>query len=95
MEYTAIEFSAHAVQRMFERRIDETVVVDVIRRGEVIAAYEEDQPYPSVLLLGMHEQMPVHVVAARQPESGIVRIITVYIPNTELWSSDYKTRNTP
>lgn len=62
MEYASIEFSAHAIQRMLERRIDADAIVRAIREGEIIAEYKDDMPCPSVLLLDIHDGLPLHVV---------------------------------
>jgi len=49
-------FSGHAVQRMFERGIRQEMVIEAIRQGEIIARYEDDQPYPSYLVHGIVQQ---------------------------------------
>ena len=95
MDYSFLEFSTHAIQRMFERKIVVNAVIQVVRKGEVISRYEEDLPYPSVLLCGSYEGLPLHVVAATNTESGVVRIITVYIPSPDLWEDGYRMRKTP
>jgi len=45
-------------------------------------------------MLDIHDGLPLHVVAGIDLESGIVRIITVYVPDRDLWAPDYKTRKT-
>lgn len=57
-------YRVHAVQRMFERGITEAEVRSVLTHGEEIAAYPDDNPYPSRLRLGWRGERPVHVVAA-------------------------------
>ncbi|MGC2519872.1 MAG: DUF4258 domain-containing protein [Burkholderiales bacterium] len=47
-----VTYRVHVVTRMFERGITEEEVHRVLSEGDVIAAYPEDQPYPSRLLLG-------------------------------------------
>jgi Domain of unknown function (DUF4258) len=47
-----ITYRVHAVRRMFERRITDADVANALAAGEEIAAYPDDQPYPSRLLLG-------------------------------------------
>ena len=92
MEYRSIDFSAHAIKRMFERQISTDAVISVVKHGEVIAEYKDDQPYPSFLLLGFFTDAPLHVVVGVNPESNDARVITVYAPEHNLWSEDYKTR---
>ena len=45
-------FRAHALRRMFERRISVDDVRDVVTKGETIEEYPYDTPYPSRLMLG-------------------------------------------
>ena len=76
-----IIFRVHAVQRMFERKIDEEDVRHVIRTGETIEDYPADQPYPSRLILGRRNRRPLHVVAAYNNDDDQIIIITVYEPD--------------
>jgi hypothetical protein len=60
-----IIFRIHAIQRMFERGIDEADVRAVLITGEVIEDYPADTPYPSCLLLGWRGIRPLHLVLQR------------------------------
>ncbi len=77
---------------MFEREIDVRDVMDVLRTGEAIARYDRDRPYASRLVLGWSGGRPLHVVAADHPESDITIVITVYRPDPDLWTSDFRGR---
>jgi hypothetical protein len=92
MEYKRIIFSGHAVRQMFSRSISKDDILAVIERGQIIAEYPDDKPYPSRLMLGFVNNVPLHVVFAvdKQRQTGI--IITVYIPDRRLWSEDFKAR---
>lgn len=92
MKYTSIEFGSHAVQRMFERRIKTEAVISVVQNGEVIAKYDNDTPFPSVLMCGDYGDIKLHVVVGFDKESDTARIITVYVPSLDLWEDGYKTR---
>ena len=48
--------------------------------------------YPSTLLLGFTQRVPLHVLVARDDEMGNCYVVTVYHPDPELWGSDFKTR---
>jgi hypothetical protein len=61
----------------------------------VIASYSDDAPYPSALVLGFDHGRPVHVVVARDGGTELCHIVTVYRPDPELWSDDFKTRREP
>lgn len=85
-------FRAHALQRLFERAIGVSEVRAVLETGEVIARYEGDRPYASRLVLGWREGGPLHVVVADGPRSDITFVITVYEPDPDLWSPDFRSR---
>ena len=85
-------FRAHALQRLFERRIGVTEVLAILQSGDVIARYDDDRPYPSRLVLGWSQGRPLHVVAADDPTSDITVVITVYEPAPDLWSADFRGR---
>jgi hypothetical protein len=64
MDCREIIFSGHAVRRMFQRDLQSQEVQAVIETGEVVAAYPDDHPYPSYLVLGWSGERPLHVVVA-------------------------------
>lgn len=92
MDCRAIRFSRHAFERLFARDIPPEAIARIVREGETIASYPEDKPFPSVLLLGFEKGGPVHVVVARNPTTGICIVVTVYRPDPELWSDNFRTR---
>ena len=92
MDCNGIRFSRYAIERMFERAIPPNVVASVIANGETVESYPDDTPYPSLLLLGFQDGQPVHVVVAREPDSGLCHVITVYRPDPDVWNEDFKTR---
>lgn len=67
-------------------------VVEVIATGEIIAEYPDDRPFPSYLMLGFKNLRPLHVVFAVDEDSQTCHIITVYSPDSSLWSEDFKIR---
>lgn len=85
-------FSGHALRRMFERGLDRNAILETIKRGEEIAHYPDDQPYPSCLMLGFVAGEPVHVVVAREPKRGACFVVTAYRPDSKAWSDDFRTR---
>lgn len=73
-------------------RIREKEVFEAIMHGEVIEEYENDKPYPSMLVSGRtNNERPLHVVCAYSRADDMAIIITVYHPNPNLWI-DYKRR---
>lgn len=92
MECLEFKFSGHAVQRMFQRNIRKSTVVKLVNKGDVIAYYNDDQPYPSQLILGFDDVGPVHIVAAKDGVSKVCYIVAVYRPDLKIWNEDFKTR---
>ena len=64
MNCDRVVFTGHAVQRMFERRIQKGQIRDLLQSGEVIADYPNDFPFPSSLLLAFLGDRPIHMVVA-------------------------------
>jgi len=77
---------------MFYRGLSKDDVIAKIRSGNTIFNYPDDQPYPSRLLLDMVNDIPVHVVVAWDEKDYAGYVVTAYIPSSEIWSVDFKTR---
>jgi hypothetical protein len=92
MECSGVRFTRRALERMFERAVSPALVLSIISKGEVIASYPDDVPFPSALLLGFDGQRPLHLVVARDPKSGLCFVVTVYVPDPDVWSEDFRTR---
>jgi len=89
-----IQWRRHALERMMERGISRRQVKDVLLNGEVIAAYQDDNPFPSLLVDGRLEDDVLHVVVAFDEVESCCYIITAYSPDMEHFESDLKTRRT-
>lgn len=77
---------------MLQRNISRETVISVLKVCEVIQTYEEDKPYPSVLMLGFQAKRPIHVVATFNEMDLTVYVITAYEPDRNLFEDDFKTR---
>ena len=77
-------FRIHAIQRMFERRISDEDVKNILQTGELIEDYPNDKPYPSRLILGWSGTRPLHVVIAENQSDNETD------PNQ--WSVDFRSR---
>ena len=86
------EWRKHTLQRLAERNISQSAVINVLVKGEEIEDYPKDKPFPSALYLGWIKGKPIHVVVALDEKSNWVYIITAYEPNLEYFKTDYKTR---
>ena len=87
-----IIFWAHAIQRMFERRISADDVRQVLATGRTIEDYPNDTQYPSKLRLGWRADRPLHVVAAHNTADDETIVITVYEPDPDQWAEGFKRR---
>ncbi|HOX37695.1 MAG TPA: DUF4258 domain-containing protein [Candidatus Brocadiia bacterium] len=92
MKFVKLVFTGHAIKRMFERYISPEEVRVVLTEGEIAETYEEDEPWPSRLVVGRAGNRILHVVAAIEPVSGICHVITTYEPDRESWTPDLKAR---
>ncbi len=85
-------FRVHALKRMFDRGIAEEEVIGALQGGDTIAAYPDDTPYPSRLVLGYSGKKPLHLVVADNEDDKERIVITVYEPDRNKWSEDLRTR---
>lgn len=86
-----ISLTKHARQRLLERDIRISDIVEGIKNGEIIKEYEDDKPLPSCLLLGKStEKRPIHILISFDNE--FIYLITAYYPAPDLWEADLKTR---
>jgi len=92
--FERLVFRVHAIQRMYQRSITELEVRYVIANGEIIEDYPDDSPYPSRLLLGWHDNRPLHVVVADNLDEKEYIVVTTYEPDPLIWEADFKRRRT-
>ena len=95
MKLRSIQFRLHAIRRMFEREISDQEVLKVIREGEVIEEYPNDEPYPSMLILGFVNDRPIHVVLAVNEKESMGIVVTAYQPDPSLWRDNFRRRRKP
>jgi hypothetical protein len=82
-------YTSHARKEMRAEEfgpINEQEVYETVASGKVIEDYPDDQPYPSVLILGYTVSLrPLHVVCAYNDEDDMAIVITVYQPDPSRW----------
>jgi hypothetical protein len=93
IESGEILISHHARVRMFERNVSTDDLIAIISSGEIIEEYLDDEPCPSVLIMGFIDAVAYHTVIALC--SDHIRVITVYIPEQDKWIEYRKRRNEP
>jgi len=77
---------------MFERRVPVKNTLSAIKTGEIIEDYSSETPEPSRLILGFQGKRPFHVVTSENLETNETTVITVYVPDTDKWKKDARTR---
>ena len=85
-------YTNHAIQRMFERNIDEDEVTEAIENGRIISEYPVEKPYPSILINSRIPGRPLHVVYSE--DGGRRIVVTVYRPALDEWNEDFSERRT-
>mgnify|MGYP006286026975 CR=1 FL=1 len=88
----AYEFSRHALDQSIIRDISLVEVEQaILARSELIDDYPEDKYGPSCLILGFTDGgRPLHVQCS-YPDRPLVKIITLYEPDPNLWI-EFRTR---
>ena len=92
MNSRPLVFRIHAVQRMFERKVSEESVRQVLQNGELIEDYSDEMPRPGGLMLGRRGNRPLHVVMTENERDNELIVITVYEPKLSHWKPGFKTR---
>jgi hypothetical protein len=86
------EFSRHAVDQSIIRDISVAEVEEAMTtRAEVIEVYRENKYGPSCLILGFTKDGRAIHLQCSYPSRPIVKIITLYEPDPDLWE-DFRTR---
>ena len=93
IESGEILISHHARIRMFERNVSTDNLITIISSGEIIEEYSDDEPCPSVLIMGFIDAVAYHTVIALCRDH--IRVITVYIPEQDKWIEYRRRRNEP
>ena len=93
IESGEILVSHHARVRMFERNVSTDELIAIISSGEIIEEYPDDEPCPSVLIMGFIDAVAYHTVIALCRDH--IRVITVYIPEEDKWIEYRRRRNEP
>lgn len=85
------EFSKHAADQMISRYIQVREVRQALANGQIIEDYPEDKYGPSCLVLGFTDsRRPLHIQCS-YPSRPVMKIITLYEPDPNLWI-DFRTR---
>ncbi len=89
----AVVYRVHASRRMFQRDIFEVDVELILDKGNIIERYADDYPLPSLLLNGRTSSgKHLHVVVAINGLERKLVIITVYEPDSLIWTDGFSRR---
>ena len=87
------EFSKHAVDQSILRRIRVHEIKEAIANGQLVEDYPQDKYGPSCLISGKTQlERTIHIQCS-YPSRALIKIITVYEPNPELWNKDFTVRS--
>jgi len=92
--YRYLTFRIHALRQMFQRRISDSDIRELLGLGMIIEEYPDDNPYPSFLVSGVVNGRPLHVVMAYNNVDREAIVITAYEPDPDSWSENYTRRRT-
>ena len=92
INYGRIGWRKHTLQRIAERQVLQKEVLQILLSAEVIQAYPDDRPFPSLLVFGWIADRPIHVVVSYDKTGNLVYIITVYEPSIAVFEENFKTK---
>jgi len=88
-----VHVSEHAYDEAVEDALSVVAVIDETGRGRVIEDYPTDPRGPTCLvLLAAGQDEPVHAVWGFDDGAARAILITVYRPDRERWSGDFRQR---
>lgn len=91
VEEGLFEFAQHAVDQSILRHITVQEIREAISSGVIIEEYPNDKYGPSCLVLGFtNAGRPVHIQCS-DPARPILKIITIYEPDSARWVA-FRTR---
>ena len=90
--YRKLTFRIHALRQMFQRKISDSDIRELLECGIIIEEYPDDTPYPSSLVSGTVNSRPLHVVMAYNNVDREAIVITAYEPDPDAWSENNKRR---
>ena len=80
--------------RLQERRLNGEVLSRAVATLEIIETYTDDKYLPSFLLRGEVSEFVFPALVATDMEGDHVRVVTMYLPDPELWDEGRRFRRT-
>jgi hypothetical protein len=93
-EARKILWSRHAVAALIDDGLSRIDIEAVLPQAEIIEDYPPThRPLPDCLVLAMlSSNRPIHAVIAIDESNGRIFIVTVYLPTSDRWQDDWRTR---
>jgi hypothetical protein len=92
VRHRKIQWTYHVNMRLKNRGILREAIISSVSEYEIIEEYTNDKYFPSYLIYSRYRNIIFHVLFAADAEDENVRVITAYIPCSEQWKDDLKTR---
>jgi len=87
----AVKYTRHFRGRIEERNIKKSEVTQALLSGEIIEQSPNDEPLPSILVLGYtSDDKPLHIAVS--VDDDVIWLVTAYFPTLAIWEANYKTR---
>lgn len=81
-----VRITDHAYEEASADRLKFDEIYFSVMNGAVIEEYQDDSPYPSVLISGQSfAGDPIHSVWAYNQKNQLAVLVTVYRPDADLW----------
>lgn len=78
MKSDRVRLTVHVRERMDQRDITTDELFSLLKRGQIVEKYPDDEPFPSCLVQGTTRKgRKLHVVCSLSPENILV-LITAY-----------------
>ena len=87
-----IRWTYHVTMRLQQRRLNAGVLEAAVATLEIIEAYPQDKYLPSFLLRASSADFVFHAHIAADVEGDNVRVVTMYVPNSDEWDVEFRVR---
>jgi len=93
-EGAKVYWSRHAIAELINDNLTRPEVERALEQSQIIEDYPiGHRPLPDCLVLAeLSRTQPIHAVIAVDKAKDRVFVITIYVPSTERWHNDWRTR---
>ena len=94
LEGSKISWSRHAIAALVDDNLTRSAVEKALAQCEIIEDYSTGhRTLPDCLVLAeLSNRQPIHAVVAIDEVKDRIFMVTVYLPSTERWQDDWRTR---